>query len=95
MGRFVGLSINKGSGGGGGSALVAEFDRATGISTNSDNDVTSVTLGDLQYSNILYSTDVVGVGLITSFTETSSGVSKNYEIAYNANYDVNTITEIL
>lgn len=94
MGRFVGLSINKG-GGGGGSSLVAEFDRATGITTNTDNDVTSVTLGDLQYSNILYSSDVVGVGLITSFTETSGGVSKNYEIAYTADYDVNTITEIL
>ena len=94
MGRFVGLSINKGSGGGG-SSLVQEFTRATGITTNTDNDVTEVTLGDLQYSNILYSSDVVGVGLITSFTETSGGVSKNYEIAYNANYDIDTITEIL
>lgn len=95
MGRFVGLSINKGSGGGGGASLVEEFDRSSGITTDSSNDVTSVTLGDLQYSNILYNTDNVGVGLITSFTETSGGVSKNYEIAYTANYDVNTITEIL
>ena len=94
MGRFVGLSINKGSGGGG-SSLVQEFTRATGITTNSDNDVTQVTLGDLEYSNILYSSDVVGVGLITSFTETSGGVSKNYEIAYTANYDIDTITEIV
>lgn len=94
MGRFVGLSINKGSGGGG-PALVQEFSRATGITTNSDNDVTSVTLGDLQYSNILYSSDIVGVGLITSFTETNGGVSKDYEIAYNANYDIDSITEIV
>ena len=37
MGRYVGLSINKGTGGGG-SVKTEPFTRATGITTDSSND---------------------------------------------------------
>jgi len=90
MGRYVGLSINKGGGGGGGRPLNEEFTRATGITTDSNNNVTAVTLGDVTYSNVGYST----VGLITSFTENVGGVQKSYQLAYNSDHYVTTITEV-
>ena len=89
MGRFVGLSINKG-GGGGGRPLNEEFTRATGITTDSSNNVTAVTLGDVSYTNVGYST----VGLITGFTENVGGVTKVYQLTYNSDNYVTEITEV-
>ena len=84
MGRFVGLSVNKG-GGGGGRPLNEEFTRATGITTDSNNNVTAVTLGDASYTN---------VGLITGFTENVGGVTKVYQLTYNSDNYVTEITEV-
>ena len=44
MGRYVGLTINKGSGGGG-SVQTEAFTRATGITTDTSNNVSNITLG--------------------------------------------------
>lgn len=91
MGRFVGLSINKGKGGGGGTIVGTDsFTRASGITTDSSNNVTAVTLGDNQYSSITYNSD----GLITAYTETIGGVDKNWQLAYNSQNLVTTITEV-
>lgn len=93
MGRFLGLAINRGAGGGGGgSSSVEEFERATGITTDSSNNVTSVTLGDMSYANVLYHSTQAGV--VTSFTETNGGASKDYEISYDADFNVTSITEV-
>tara|TARA_B100001094_G_scaffold265914_1_gene268598 strand:+ start:392 stop:670 length:279 start_codon:yes stop_codon:yes gene_type:complete len=91
MGRFLGSSINKGSGGGGGSVVMEEFTRSSGITTNADNDVTQITLGDTQYKNVAYNT----VGLITSFTESINGSDKSWAIDYNTTtWLANSITEV-
>lgn len=90
MGRFVGLSINKG-GGGAGRPLNEEYSRATGITTDSSNNVTAVTLGDVSYTNVGYST----VGLITGFTESIGGASKVYQLSYDSDNYVSTITEVI
>ena len=68
MGRYVGLSINKGTGGGG-SVKTEPFTRATGISTAVSNNVSNITLGDKKYETVLYN----NVGLITGYNETVSG----------------------
>ncbi len=68
MGRYVGLSINKGTGGGGGSGTIVQtsaFNRASGITTDSSNNVTKVILGDNQYSGMMYN----NVGLVTGYNE--------------------------
>lgn len=92
MARFVGSSADRSAGlaGGGGTTLVQEFERAVGITTDANNNVTSVTLGTVSYTNVLYN----NVGLITSFTETSGSSAKNYEMTYNADYYVTNITEV-
>lgn len=92
MGRFLGLASNRGSGGGGGSSLVQEFDRATGITTDSSNNVTSVTLGSLVYTNVLYHSTQPGI--VTSFTESVGGAAKDYEISYDSDFHVTSITEV-
>ena len=48
--RYVGLSINKGLGGGG-SVKTEEFTRSSGITTDSSNNVTEITLGCLLYTS--------------------------------------------
>ncbi len=93
MGRFLGIAANRGAGGGGGSTLVQEFDRATGITTDASNNVTSVTLGDMQYTNVLYHGTQAGV--VTSFTESSGGASKDYVISYDGDFHVTSITEVV
>ena len=71
--------------------LNEEFTRATGITTDSSNNVTAaVTLGDVSYTNVGYST----VGLITGFTEDVGGVTKVYELTYNSDNYVTNITEV-
>ena len=53
MGRYVGLIINKGKGGGGLGPTVP-FTRSSGITTDASNNVTAVTLGDTAYSEMKY-----------------------------------------
>tara|TARA_Y100000768_G_scaffold343053_1_gene288486 strand:- start:1486 stop:1764 length:279 start_codon:yes stop_codon:yes gene_type:complete len=91
MGRFLGSSNNRTLGlPGGGVAKNVSFSRS-GITTDADNNVTSVTLGDSAYSNVAYNT----VGLITSFTETVNGTEKSWEVDYNTTtWLANSITEV-
>ena len=89
MGRYVGLSINKGTGGGG-SVKTESFTRATGITTDSSNNVTAITLGDTQYSSLTYGAS----GNITQFTETINGVAKTWDITYDSEFLITAITEV-
>ena len=89
MGRYVGLSINKGTGGGG-SVKTEEFTRSSGITTDGSNNVTAITLGDTNYSSISYG----GTGNITQFTETINGVSKTWDITYDSEFLITAITEV-
>tara|TARA_B100000131_G_scaffold84174_1_gene81180 strand:+ start:554 stop:823 length:270 start_codon:yes stop_codon:yes gene_type:complete len=89
MGRYVGLSINKGTGGGG-SVKTEEFTRASGITTDGSNNVTAITLGDTNYSSISYG----GSGNITQFTETINGVSKTWQLSYDSEFLITSITEV-
>ena len=92
MGRYVGLIINKGKGGGG-LGPTEPFSRASGISTDSNNNVTSVTLGDTAYSAIQYDSNASTVGLITGFTENIGGVSKKWKLTYDSNTNLVTNVE--
>tara|TARA_B100001250_G_scaffold385699_1_gene381626 strand:+ start:259 stop:1641 length:1383 start_codon:yes stop_codon:yes gene_type:complete len=89
--RYVGLSINKGKGGGG-KVQVDPFTRSSGITTDSSNHVTEVTLGDKEYKHIYYD----NVGLITGFTEKVGGSSKGWQLTYNNQTEqiITDITEI-
>tara|TARA_B100000287_G_scaffold344567_1_gene331778 strand:+ start:120 stop:1502 length:1383 start_codon:yes stop_codon:yes gene_type:complete len=89
--RYVGLSINKGKGGGG-KVQVDPFTRSSGITTDSSNHVTEVTLGDKEYKHIFYD----NVGLITGFTEKVGGSSKGWQLTYNNQTEqiITDITEI-
>ena len=56
MGRFLGLYINKGTAGGGGSGVkMSEYNRSTGLGTDAEtNNITTATFGDTTYSNVGY-----------------------------------------
>ena len=90
MARFVGSSVLKGTASKLTVIPTTPYNRSTGITTNASNNVTSISLGDVDYESILYN----NVGLITSFTETISGISKSYSLTYDANYKVTAITEV-
>ena len=90
--RYVGLSINKGLGGGG-SVKTEEFTRSSGITTDSSNNVTEITLGDKVYTNVNY--DAGGVGVVTGFTETIGGVSKMWDITYDSEFLVTNIDQYI
>lgn len=92
MGRFLGLAQSRGAGGAG-AALMEEYSRATGITTDSSNNVTSVTLGNVGYTSIVY--HPTQVGIITSFTESHNGSDKNYEISYDSDFNVTQIQEVV
>jgi len=89
MGRYVGLSINKGTGGGG-SVKTEEFTRSSGITTDGSNNVTAITLGDTAYSSVAYGAS----GNITQFTETINGVAKTWQISYDSEFLITAITEV-
>ena len=91
MARFLGSSSSKG--GGTPSITVVPttpYTRASGITTDANNNVTSITLGDVVYSSVLYN----AVGLITSYTENIGGVSKKYALSYDNSYKVTSIAEV-
>ena len=91
MGRYVGSSINKGTGGGGGGSILSEeFDAATGITTNVFNQVTRLETGGALYENIHYS----NVGLITAFEETIGGSKQGFNVAYG-NTETNLVESIV
>ena len=91
MARFVGSSVLKGTASKITVVPTSTYTRSTGITTNASNNVTSISLGDANYTSILYG----NTGLITSFTETIGGVSKSYSLTYDAQSRVTAITEVL
>ena len=90
--RYVGLTINKGKGGGG-SVKTEEFTRSSGITTDGSNNVTEITLGDKVYTNVNY--DAGGVGVVTGFTESINGVSKMWDITYDSEFLVTSIDQYI
>jgi hypothetical protein len=66
------------------------FTRATGITTDANNNVTSLTAGDISYPSITYN----GSNFITAYTEVIGGVRRSYSISYDANGNVSSITEV-
>ena len=95
MGRYVGSSINKGSGGGGGSGTIVQtdtFTRSTGITTDANNNVLSITIGDEgnKYEGIKYN----AVGLITAYNETISDETKGFSLVYDSQGLITSITEV-
>jgi hypothetical protein len=90
MARFVGSTSSKGQVPSVTIIPTTPFTRSTGITTDVNNNVTSVTLGDASYTSVLYN----NVGLITAYTETISGVSKDYVLNYEADYTLTSITEV-
>jgi len=88
MARFVGLSVNKGKGGGA-KKKVEPFTRATGITTDSSNNVSNVTLGETKYSAMKYD----NVGLVTGFNEDINGTKKGWVLEYDSEGLVTAINE--
>ena len=88
MARFVGLSVNKGKGGGA-KKKVEAFTRATGITTDSSNNVSNVTLGETKYSAMKYD----NVGLVTGFNEDINGTKKGWILEYDSEGLVTAINE--
>tara|TARA_B100001996_G_scaffold86000_1_gene63559 strand:- start:569 stop:2047 length:1479 start_codon:yes stop_codon:yes gene_type:complete len=95
MGRYVGSAVNNnhldpGGGSGGADTSVKEWQRASGITTDANNNVTEVEFGNTKYKNVLYDS----VGLITSFTESINGTDKSFIMEYDANNLVSRIKEV-
>ena len=68
MGRFVGTGNQRSTGSGGGSGDIVKtspYNRSTGISTDTSNNVTTVTLGENSYNAIQYDSQ----GRITGYNE--------------------------
>jgi len=91
MARYIGNSSFKGGIPSITVVPTTAYTRATGITTNASNNVTSITLGDTLYTSILYN----NVGLITSYTENINGNPKNFVLTYDADYKVTAITEVV
>jgi len=90
MARHLGLTINRGQGGGGGTITGTDpFTRSSGITTDSNNNIIEVTSGENSYRYIYYN----AVGLITGFTEDIGGESKGWKLEYNSQNLVTNITE--
>lgn len=90
MARYIGQTVNRNAAPTLNILPTTEFTRATGITTDASNNVTSITLGDARYTSVLYN----NVGLITSYTETISGVNRNFVVNYDSNYLVTSITQV-
>tara|TARA_Y100000768_G_scaffold227809_1_gene171987 strand:- start:1178 stop:2551 length:1374 start_codon:yes stop_codon:yes gene_type:complete len=96
MGRFLGSTINKGTGGGGdaGSIKMSAFNRdegnPVGVTTDANNNITQATFGETTYSSVGYN----GVGLITGFKETIGADSKEFRVNYNSAHLVSHIEDL-
>lgn len=90
MGRYVGASSSKGGVPSVTIVPTTAYTRSTGITTDGSNNVTAITLGDASYTSVLYN----NVGLITAYTETISGSSKNFALTYDGAYKVTAITQV-
>ena len=89
MGRYVGLTNNRGKGGGGGLGPVKPYTRSTGITTNTENNVTEVVLDDVEYTAMQYDS----VGLVTGYNENFGGSKKGWICTYTSSGLINTVVE--
>ena len=94
MGRFVGFTHQRPNAGESLAADIvrtSEYERITGLSTDTANNVSEVILGNNRYSNILYN----NVGLITTYTETIGTIDTTFELLYDNVGIVTAIREIV
>tara|TARA_B100001094_G_scaffold35804_1_gene29873 strand:- start:1398 stop:2873 length:1476 start_codon:yes stop_codon:yes gene_type:complete len=85
--------IGSKTGGGGGSGKIVTtnpFTRSTGITTDGNNNIIKVTLGEHVYSSIQYN----AVGLITGYNENIDDTMKGFSLTYNASNLVTNITVV-
>ena len=96
MGRFLGSTINKGTGGGSdvGSIKMSAFNRdggnPVGVTTDADNNITQATFGETTYASVGYN----AVGLITGFKETIGPDTKEFRVNYNSSHLVTHIEDL-
>lgn len=90
MSRYLGFTSFKGQDITPSIVPTGDYDRSTGLTVDGSNQVTSVVLGNASYTSILYNV----VGLITSYTETINGLSKNYVLDYDAQFKLTSINEV-
>tara|TARA_B100002019_G_scaffold276193_1_gene274774 strand:+ start:6454 stop:8121 length:1668 start_codon:yes stop_codon:yes gene_type:complete len=91
MGRFVGTGNQRSTGSGGGSGDIVKtspYNRSTGLTTNTSNNVTAVTLGENSYNSIQYDSQ----GRITGYNEIIGSDKKGFELNYDS---VGLITSIV
>jgi len=88
MPRFIGLSVDKGKGGGG-LGPTEPYDRSVGFRTDSNNNVTKIEIGDFKYSDVQYN----AVGLITGYNETFGGSTKGWVLTYDSQNLIDEVTE--
>ena len=91
MGRFVGTGNQRSTGTGGGSGTIVKtspYNRSTGLSTDTSNNVTAVTLGENSYNAIQYDSQ----GRITGYNEIIGSDKKGFELNYDS---VGLITSIV
>ena len=89
MGRFIGSSINRGKGGGGGLGPTEPYDRSVGFRTDSNNNVKKIELGDFKYTDVQYN----NVGLITGYNETFGGSTKGWILSYDSQNLIDDVAE--
>ena len=80
-------------GGGGGSGTITmtnPYTRATGLSTDANNNVVKATLGEHVFSSIQYN----NVGLITGYNENINDNIKGFSLTYNSSNLVTNISEV-
>ena len=89
MGRFIGSSINRGKGGGGGLGPTEPYDRSVGFRTDGNNNVKKIELGDFKYTDVQYN----NVGLITGYNETFGGSTKGWLLSYDSQNLIDDVAE--
>lgn len=89
MGRFIGSSLNRGKGGGGGLGPTEPYDRSVGFSTDGNNNVKKIELGDFKYTDVQYN----NVGLITGYNETFGGSTKGWLLSYDSQNLIDDVAE--
>ena len=93
MGRFVGYMNQRGKQSGGSGTIVGTeaYTRSSGITTSADNNVNSLVIGENRYESIQYN----NVGLITGYNEIIGTSEKGWDVVYNSQNLVETLTERL
>ena len=91
MGRFLGVGGDRGKGGSASGTIIetSAYDKSTGITTDANNNVTAVTLGNNQIRDIQYNSD----GLINDYIEQVGNDQVGWRINYDSDFTVSSIVQ--